>query len=465
MIVADSSKLDPLRRYALDHFMTKFGIQAGAEGVCLGYAGDFPTNHPAVKLSKNEMGDGLEGAIHYGREVFPLFEVPIKIDAKGKTIATFSSGVDEYPVIVESETGIEIGFDVLNEAGHLLSGFLERYWPAKTAEARYIARTPTVDIYEKILMDCIESVARRRGIKVARKDFWPDGRKFALGLSHDVDLYRKTVQYFSHFIRHLEDYEFKEAAKQVQKFFMGMGKNPYWNFEEMKKIEEQLKVKSSIYFLNQKASASQWNLQARLLQSGACRFDVPAIRKTIKQFSDSGWDVGLHQSIESYKNEPLLRVEKGELDAITQKSATGVRQHYLKVDIPDIWLAQEAAGFDYDSSMGFTTTIGFRSATCFPFRVFDSRNDAPLRLIEIPLAIMEREVLTKDKDPWELCMEILETVEKYGGVATILWHQRFFNEDEFPGYAKLYEKIIGYCQERGAWVTSLSDVHEWWAGR
>ena len=465
MIAVHSETVEPVRRYGLGHFLSKFNIQTGESEVALVYGDGKAGEKNIVRVQINEMGERLEGAIHIGGETYPIFETPKKIEIRGEVIAHFSNGLDEYPVIVRTGDGIEIGFDIFNEVGHLLSGFMERYWPASTKVGDYLARTPVVDIYEKILMDCIKKLATEANINIKQKELWPGNKRFALGLSHDVDLYRKTIQYFSHFTKHVQEFEFRESAKQVRDIFRVGTSNPYWNFDKMMAIEESFGVKSSIYFLDQRRSSWVLNLRERLLQSGACNFSNPEIRRVIKQVSDNGWEVGLHQSFDSYKNEKLLKREKEELEKITKKEITGVRQHYLKVDIPDIWLAQGGAGFSYDSTIGFTTTIGFRAGTSFPFMAFDAKAGKELNLLEIPLIIMEREVLAKDSDPWDTCRDMIDTIEKYNGLLTILWHQRFFNEDEFPGYAELYKKIIEYCQKRGAWVAPLDEIYRWWVSR
>jgi len=44
---------------------------------------------------------------------------------------------------------------------------------------------------------------------------------------------------------------------------------------------------------------------------------------------------------------------------------------------------------------------------------------------------------------------------------SILWHQRVFNEKEFPGYLEIYEKIIQECKKRNAWFATGKEIYEW----
>jgi hypothetical protein len=42
---------------------------------------------------------------------------------------------------------------------------------------------------------------------------------------------------------------------------------------------------------------------------------------------------------------------------------------------------------------------------------------------------------------------------------TVLWHIRYFSEAEFPGYRRLYERLIERALEMGAWVGPLGDLY------
>jgi len=115
-------------------------------------------------------------------------------------------------------------------------------------------------------------------------------------------------------------------------------------------------------------------------------------------------------------------------------------------------------GFEYDSTMGYSTRIGFRAGTCFPFPISP---DAAFH--QLPFEIMDG-ALRGGPESWPDCLRALNTVEHLGGALVLLWHQRFFNEDEFPGYAELYRKLIAEAMRRRAWVAPLRDVVNHWRG-
>jgi len=44
------------------------------------------------------------------------------------------------------------------------------------------------------------------------------------------------------------------------------------------------------------------------------------------------------------------------------------------------------------------------------------------------------------------------------GVVTLLWHNKSFTGDQ----KKFYEKILNYCAEKDAWMTSGEQISTWW---
>ena len=155
---------------------------------------------------------------------------------------------------------------------------------------------------------------------------------------------------------------------------------------------------------------------------------------------------------------------KEELEEVLEAKVYGIRQHNLNLDIPNTWKLHEKIGLEYDTTLGFNEFVGFRWGTCFPFYPLDRETAKPLSLLEIPL-IIEDIALFSYNNPWEVCMDIINTVEKYNGVLTILWHHSVFNDIEYPRWREVYEKIIKVCKEKNAWVTNAYEVAKWWKKR
>jgi hypothetical protein len=73
--------------------------------------------------------------------------------------------------------------------------------------------------------------------------------------------------------------------------------------------------------------------------------------------------------------------------------------------------------------------------------------------------------LFSKNDGWGKCKRIIDTVEKLGGVLTILWHSVAFNENEFPDWTNIYKELITLCKKKNAWITTAGEIEEWWNSR
>jgi hypothetical protein len=61
------------------------------------------------------------------------------------------------------------------------------------------------------------------------------------------------------------------------------------------------------------------------------------------------------------------------------------------------------------------------------------------------------------------CFEILDKAVKYGGVVTLLWHERSLGpERQWGGF---YKMLLGELERRKAWITSASEIVAWFRCR
>jgi len=278
---------------------------------------------------------------------------------------------------------------------------------------------------------------------------WPDNKKFAVCLTHDVDRIRKTYQYIT---------QVKKAnylqVRQLFKF-----RNPYWGFPAIMRIEDKFGVRSTFFFMQESKKISLLRPKQWVLSAGKYKFDDKKVCKIIQLLHRNGWEIGLHGSYDSYKNENSLREEKKELEDVLGAEVIGIRQHYLNLEIPKTWRIQQRVGFLYDASFGFRDRVGFRDERYLPFHPFDDS------FLEIPLIIMDSALfLNYDSEDviWKECLSLIEKVEKQKGLLTVLWHQRVFNEMEFPGWSRIYEKIIKECKRRNAYFGTCKDIFNLW---
>jgi len=450
---------DPYRIYGINHFIQKYGIQinfnTGSKiNIIYGNSSE-DTSGFNIQIIENEMQKGISGCLKTDTEEILLFENPIRLNKDKETLAMFVDNEGNgYPGVVLENNGIKIGFDIFNEVGHILSGYLESFW--KLSGNKQLAKIPVVDYYEKILFDCIEFASKKSNNQLKYKPFWSDGKKFAVCLTHDVDRVKKTFQYVTHTIRHVKKGEIGLAFTKVLPLLRR--ENPYWNFEKVMEIERKLDVKSTFFFLNERRrtyllSPSEWKLYWG-------RYNIKDVKivETMKRLDREGWEIGIHGSYNSYRDLKRLEEEKKLLEELLGKKVYGISQHYCNLDIPETWEYHEKLGLAYDSTTGFVTDIGFRWGTCHPFHPFNPAEGKTLSVWEMPIIIMDNACAYKN---WKEIMDIVDIVEKHNGLLLLRWHQGIFNEREFPGQANIYRKIIEVCKEKDAWITNAYNIVEW----
>ena len=220
--------------------------------------------------------------------------------------------------------------------------------------------------------------------------------------------------------------------------------NPYWGFNKVKAIEEKYGVKSTFFFLEESLpfkplQPSNWGLSL-----GYYSWDDPKVKNVIKELDSEGYEIGLHGSYNSYKDETLLSDEKKKLETIIGHPVQGIRQHFLNMD-DNTWKIQNKLGFSYDSTFGSPKDVGFREDQYYPFKPLDNE------FTVVPLVIMDSCLMSKS-NPREEYIKILDIAEEKKAFVTINWHQRVFNEKEFPEYSKIYREIIEESIKRGAWI-------------
>jgi len=282
---------------------------------------------------------------------------------------------------------------------------------------------------------------------------WPSGAPFAVALTHDVDRIRKTYQYVTH-LRRVSGWNRLPSILR--------GREPYSNFVQIMELERAYGTKSTFYFLEETRPLALLRPREWTLSLGKYRFAEKPVRAAIDMLDSSGWEIGLHGSFESFRNESLLRREKQALEDVVGHEVEGVRQHYLNLDVPKTWEIQRRVGFEYDSSLGWRDRIGLEG---IPNRPFSPFRDA---FLVLPLAVMDGALFeserTEERARSRLLSVFARAAEEFA-LVVVLWHQRFVNAAEFPREYRTYEFVLRHARAAGAWMATAGEVASWWRRR
>jgi peptidoglycan/xylan/chitin deacetylase (PgdA/CDA1 family) len=284
---------------------------------------------------------------------------------------------------------------------------------------------------------------------------YPDGRRFAVVLTHDVDSIRPSKKRAAiSALRCAGKGRFGEAWSQVARRSGGADIGPYRRFADIMDLEERFGGRSTFFFMTSGPD-----------DTGA-GYPPREVAPDIASIKGRGWEIGLHGGYVGYTDPSVMVREKVALEAITGGKVEGFRNHYLRFKAPDSWLAVEKAGFRYDSTVGHADRWGFRNGLAMPYRPYDFASSRELDLVEVPLALMDTTLFGYSRlDPqrsWEVARQLLREAAEVRGTLVVLWHNDTFANPKLSGYADIYGKLLKEASEKNGWLCSAGDAAKWW---
>jgi len=279
---------------------------------------------------------------------------------------------------------------------------------------------------------------------------YPEGRNFAVCLTHDIDFVCPgMLNTAARAVKALKRGQFVQASilpfSRINKTW-----NPLWNFRQIMKLEKGYGAKPTFYFLTLDPGDEDFT------------FSIEEVEEELGYILDNGWEVGLHGGHEAYNNLIEMKNKKQKLEKVLRKEVISYRNHYLRFKTPETWEFLTEAGFSYDSTFGYHDCVGFRNGMCHPFNPYNLNTGKEIDILEIPLGIMDTTLFSQMhlnfNQAWKLTEKLIDTVENYKGVLTILWHNTYMQGD----YLEFYKRILEYCTQKNAWMTSGAEIYRWW---
>lgn len=273
---------------------------------------------------------------------------------------------------------------------------------------------------------------------------WPGDAPFALCVTHDVDHIRRCL--YQTLWR-----GWREGPRGLSRELQARlaCRNPSWNFERLARFEDDLGIRSTFLIMHETARGfgpKYW---------GRYKVDRPDLTAVLRELDASGWEVGLHGSLESYARPGLLQKEKDILEQQLGKAVVSTRQHYLRLRKGTTLALQEACGLEVDSTLGFSAIPYDGRYGFFPFCP-EGR-----AIVELPVTIMDT-VGPEDKQVRARCEALLERVADAGGLVTLDWHQCICNDKLFPERMALLRDALTFARTRGAWIAPMRDIARHW---
>jgi hypothetical protein len=302
---------------------------------------------------------------------------------------------------------------------------------------------------------------------VGCKDIWPDRRDFGLFLSHDIDQihdreFFNLLAIVNHVRRICFEKEPGRLGLALQRLLRAIvcPKAAEKDFHTIREIEGRFGFRSTFYVLHDpywRCYGPRYTLRSA------------ALRRIIEVLRIEGCEIGLHGGYYRFNQADRYRESREALRDALGLEAAGIRNHYLRFSYPETWLAQEAAGFRYDATFGFTDQLGPRERRMMPFFPQDPVTGRQLDLVALPLTVMDvtlfRSLKLHGQAALDAAWQSIEPVIQAHGLVTLLWHNNYFNEPEYPDWQWVYEQLLYRLATLNPWCATGAEIAEWWRNK
>ncbi len=393
------------------------------------------------------------------------------------------AGSEQYPDLIWAAKHGEAGrraFDPVAAVYWLMHDWERQDAVARDEHGRPIGQqSPLADLgilYDPLVNRYADRMRRAvldAGIDAAAAPLWPDDKRCALVLTHDWDSParwspRDLFWSAAGMVR-------RPGAASLRRFAAVVGglfstrilrkKDPYMCLEDWADFERSVGARSAVY-----AGTYSRFEKGAAPNDVSYRIDAPHLAGPLKKLDRDGWEVGLHPSYNAWKDSGLFAMQKQRLEALLGHSIQGLRHHILRLDpagAERTLALHEELGFEYDTSVIFNDSAGFRRGIATPYHAPGPDCWPPLALVELGQTIMDcQELRGADfQTARDRIQTVVERTVDVGGCVNLNWHVHSWHDD-YPRYREVYRdlvtQLVGYDD---VWVALPREVAAWWQAR
>lgn len=334
---------------------------------------------------------------------------------------------------------VEIGVDIFGSAFFMLSRWEEKVIVRRDHHKRSMSEDSLAFkkgfLYRPIVNEYVDFLwhsLKHLGFSKPKKK-----RTYTIVPTHDVDLPKlwwNKKDYFKSLVRStLKKKSIKNTLEliRLRKESYKLQKDPFDTFDLFMDLSEKSGVKSHFFFMTG-GTSSKDNFYS---------IKDPFLINLIENIKKREHLIGLHPSYNSYNDEEQFKKEKDLLEQVSGVKVETGRQHFLRFENPVTWQVWENNQMQWDSTLSYADSVGFRCGTCYPFSVYDIENRTKLNLIERPLIVMDGSLVTYQNksldDANAIVSSLKKEVKKHDGEFVFLWHNSAFATPLWSKYEPL----------------------------
>lgn len=325
----------------------------------------------------------------------------------------------------------------------------ERLLGDRSAQSRKGCReVPIVNAYLVLFTRWVEE---RFGVRLPGP--LPPGKRCAVILSHDADdpldptprkflwLAARNLPYHPLRAARCLSWWMVSAAKRLR----GGPRDRHWLFEDILREEDRFGFRSTFFFSVVPAFAR-----------GASRLDVlydvhqKQFAPMFRRLSAGGWEIGLHASYHARRGYQRIAHQRRVLEQAAGVPVVGNRHHCWHTGWP-FWATLEAhgrAGLEYDSSVAFNETPGYRLGIALSCHLWNPLSGTRIPTLQIPCAVMDGAYFYRPHQTVEATLDhfdgLVQGLKRWFGSAAICWHVRtsYPASQRFEVWGRAYLEIL-----------------------
>ena len=245
----------------------------------------------------------------------------------------------------------------------------------------------------------------------------------------------------------------KEGKSALKSFFGRLTDDPWYTFPFLFKLNNELqhvlgkeRCETVVFIRSTGMRYKEDKPYPNLL--------LPDYKYFIRYCKRKDVTIGLHTSYECGIYPQQTGDEKNRLEKSVHREVVINRNHFMNNRGISNLTELLNAGITEDFSMGYADIAGFRLGTCKPVRFINPQNKQLTPLVLHSLTVMDRTLSDKRymymnaHDAYQYCEQLIDTVERYGGEISLLWHNNLIEKSPNLYHRKLYADLINYLKQK-----------------
>jgi hypothetical protein len=372
-------------------------------------------------------------------------------------------GIESGEGIVRiARAGLQLAWDIVTAEAEIRTRARDRFDRVPAAANALVSagleREPVVSQAATAMRQAALRAAGRRPLYLAAP--WPDGRRWAVALTHDLDIVAFWPAFTARRLLELgRKGQWRLAARAAGHALRSIAHAPVEQGTAGLLAAERSRSIRSTWFVLCGTPTPQTFIAGDLTY----RPEAAATSRILAALREGKHSIGLHGSFATVTRPDRFTAQRRRLQGLAAQRVDGVRQHFLRFDPARTPSAMTQAGFRYDSTLGFPDRNGFRIGVADVVHTCDA-------LDEVPFAWMDR-TLSKyhdieDPQAWiDDALVLARSCRDVEGLWVGVWHPNLTDALGFPGAPAAYERLLDGLLAHQPFVGTLDEIVDWRAKR